>query len=395
MKHGYLSKQDILLCRRVSKPMKEAVDEQLSANRPRWLREKTWLRWGVNAENFLARAPEFIIDGQVSTLLSRNVQLNVWDDENLFSRAMVFLKLHGKWIRKLQFVINPNEDIPQPRVWIEMLIECLNQVPSLQSLNFDVEGWNGDEASLEQWKNYVPPTVAQFPPLTSLTELGSIRNEDNFDLPPPRKFFQPIVDAYGSQLLKLTLDPFLFSDNDCLDIVTENVANLRVLEIEGTDDVENVLPVLSQLNLPHLEVIKFDVNDLEINEAFLSALIPFQSNLKELDLRLILGVSDDGLKNISLYFPKLEQLTIDTYCLEIFRDVWNFLKAVGFPSLEKIRVRRFWSDIEFPGDDDIGKMEDFFVEGDEEGKANERYTPFSVFPNLKVFQWERSFNDLK
>jgi len=92
---------------------------------------------------------------------------------------------------------------------------------------------------------------------------------------------------------------------------------------------------------------------------------------------------------------------METYDFEGFRSVWKLLEAGGFPSLEKIRVKPFWDDRSHPRDEDK-RMEDFFVGEDnddeemneeDEGKVSKRYTPFSAFPNLKVFQWERVFND--
>jgi len=394
-----------LRCRQVSKSMKEAVDKHLSTKRPPWLRRKTRLVGTEGVRLFQTRSREFIGDGGiVSTLLTRNVEVHVLAEEDAFLVALDLLKEHGKWIKKLEIAFSAiGGHVPQPRDWIEMLIECLKHVPKLQFLKLRVQGWNDDEANRQQWERFVPPPVAWFPHLTSLMELelDTVYNNEMFVKPPTRKFFQSIMEAYGPQLFRLRFNPFLFSANDCLEIVTRNTFNLRVLEMCGDDCNEQSLSTISQLYLPHLSCFKVITSEMDVNEAFSSAIQPFRSNLTELFLSFVAGNIDTMIWNNRTSFPNLKKITVRTWSLEQLLKMWEILNGGGFTSLEEIRIKPFWDD---EADGEVELIEGLFTNKEEKKLQNpeenykmkqvgkrEKYKhvkQLASLPNLKVVSLE-------
>jgi len=185
MKLGCLRKQDVLLCRRVSKPMKEVVDQQLLKKNPAWLFDKTYLLHPVQAENFMVRAREFINNGNASTLLSKSVQVSAGNYGIPIPMALNLLQVHGKWIRKLELTLHREGQYRYPHLWMEMLTTCFNHLPALEILELDLElerdfdddddeeeEEDEDEENVVDWNDFLPQ-IAHFisEHMTNLKEL--------------------------------------------------------------------------------------------------------------------------------------------------------------------------------------------------------------------------------
>jgi len=347
MKTGYLQKEDVLLCRRVSKPMKEAVDEELLKQNPEWLTNKTLFVFTEEVEEFLLCAREFIKDGNVSTLLSRSVKVIV-NSALPFSVALNLLQEHGKWIRSLKFNFFLIDDRLDSSFWMEMLIACLNLVPALEYLGlvYDRDEDDDDDEVFEEidwmvafeWNNLVPPPVSHFPPLKSLTELVVRLEMEGIALDPPTNFCNPIFTAYGSQVSKLLYQPSLLYQVEDLMVLNLYFSDLRELELFGTPHVD-MWENIGQLNLHQLTKLKISGSDMEVME-IVPVLKQLSDNLEELYLGIF---TSDEVENPRVWrnvvFSKLKRLTLCAEDIRAFWRNWYLLQIASFPALEELTVK--------------------------------------------------------
>jgi len=349
MKTGCLRKADVLLCRRVSKSMKEAIDEELLKQEPEWLVNKTVFLYSDDVENFVVRAREFIKDGNVSTLLSKSVKIFV-NTTLPFSVAQKLLQEHGKWIRHLKFNFFLIDERLDASWWMEMLIACLNFAPSLEFLGlvYDRHDDNEDEQEenaevmnwivLACWNSLVPPPVSHFPPLKLLTKIFIDIDIDDFELTPPTNFFNPIFAAYGSQVSELSYQPNVLYQVEGAMVLNHYFNNLKELELSGDDHID-MWSNIGQLNLQQLTKLEIRGIEMEVRE-IAPILQRHCSSLEELYLGTF---SSNEVRNPQVWsnvvFSKLKRLTLCAEDVIAFWMNWYFLERASFPILEEIRVR--------------------------------------------------------
>jgi len=312
-------------------PIKGIFGNHPSKKDQRWLLIKSWFTCSQDVKKFFPRARDFVKYGIVSTMFLQNTKVSVGTGKLALPMALELFQLHGKLIRELEIVLP--KDFGGPTVAdssMESIIECLRQVPSLQSLILE-ETDNGTVLG-EIWENFVAPIITDFPKLVKLTELY-VETFCKEELKGPAgKFYLAIFKAIKSTLVKLTCNPSLLANLES--IMTLNLQELTVF-IEEKFEMWPTLFV--NLNLPILRRLEIRCSDIDILD-FIPVLDQVSNTLVELNIGRLNVPAQFANDYDTLVFTKLESLTLRTFHLHSFWANWALLKDAAFPKLDNLIV---------------------------------------------------------
>jgi len=363
MKNQPVPSKTVLNCRLLNKWTKNSVDEAIyrrppwghpqPSNSTKWVEDSIFFKM-EQIQNFNARAEGFVGNPFMhktvwiafSEILEEEIRL-----------ALDILQRFGHEIWTLHLELQILEPIP----FFQQLSQAMNCIPNIRHLNLLFPPIEADD---QIWHDFqIPPNC--FPALEGLKTLGvysGIRPGDV--VPAPPSVVRPLLVAYGEQLTRLTLEPFVLQGDQWESFRLPNLAELEVhfaFDEEGHAEIYNNM---KELDCPQLKTLKLHGN-IVFTQDLVLVLNAFRESLVELyingqvDLANLFQVDPLAIQEI----PKLVRLTLRAE--DVDSQLWHIFRTL-FPNLQDL-VFLGWAA--------------------EEMTVNRRRRFFTIFPRLKRLLW--------
>jgi len=254
-------REDVLVCRLVSKRMSPAVDTALATLPPSWLETTNELE---NAERIQAFLDNSAQAGSRNPFVGRLCKVLIWD-RACFEAALGLFQRFGKGLRRCKLEISFDQS---PLSFGEVLFQLLALLPNVKWLTLVF----GGDCEDEDEDDTVPVNLARFPPLVELSEMKITFNH-NAGMPiPTRSYLKPMLQAYGRQLTTLKCEKVLLT----IDGMLTTVNNVR--KLETTPDA---IASIRQAQWPNIESLTISGGTVGLSKELSETLRKLGESLKQ------------------------------------------------------------------------------------------------------------------
>ncbi|ODM98342.1 hypothetical protein Ocin01_08338 [Orchesella cincta] len=367
---NHWTSKSVLICRRISKQVQQAVDHSLVEVQPNCFVGNFTFQDETKMQSFLEHAQQISANGNAVLI-----------------KCFRFSSLHDRsWRLSLQLLENYGHSLCDFKTVVKVgdprLLQALGFLQNISHLN--VVFWtNCDD-------NFDVSRMAPFPPLPKLKRL-SLLYFNNQELTKAAPFFYTILQTYGAQLEKFSCSEKVILSGFTSDNLSSLLPNLMRLRINHLySESTPVFRILAKVSLPKLEELclqfreDFSDENVELWKAAFQAFDNFSGSLKKLAFIKYdhwpsaphYSFNNAALSELAVtheVFPNLKELALSASHLD--SPMWPLFYR-RFPNLERLCFREDY-DMNYPKPENSHVFERDF---------------FPNFPNLQYILWPRQDN---